>query len=185
MTDLSQSLLAFLKDAHPEMVALLKDLAELESPTDDRSAVAHVFDRLESEFRRSDMVPLRIRGRNTGGVLVARPAQRKKGMPLQLLVGHCDTVWPVGTRDHMPVLEVENQLRGPGVFDMKAGLVQMIFAIRALRAANCNLEVTPVVLVNSDEETGSRESRRTTVRLAQRAVRAFVLEPAFGPHGRP
>jgi glutamate carboxypeptidase len=115
---------------------------------------------------------------------VAHPSPRVRRKPLQLLVGHCDTVWPVGTQREMPVQVVEDQIRGPGVFDMKGGLVQMIFALRALRELRCDPPATPVVLINSDEETGSADSRRTTVRLAQRAARAFVLEPAYGTSGK-
>jgi glutamate carboxypeptidase len=166
------------------MVALLVDLARLESPTDDPSSTARVLDRLELEFERSRMNVRRVIGTRTAGVLISTPAKRLKGRPLQLLVGHCDTVWPVGTSEHMPVEVVEHQIRGPGVFDMKGGLVQMIFALRALSALGLNVPATPVALVNSDEESGSPESRRTSIRLARRAARAFVLEPAFGPRGR-
>ena len=117
-------------------------------------------------------------------MIVAHPARRVRRRPMQLLVGHCDTVWPIGTIDVMPVRVVEGQIRGPGVFDMKAGLVQMIFALRALRHLDCELPATPIVVINSDEETGSADSRRITVRLARRAVRAFVLEPAYGAAGK-
>jgi glutamate carboxypeptidase len=181
---LSRAILAFLRDAQPAMVALLTDLATLESPTDDVIAVGRVLDRLADELCLSGMTTRRIRGTRTGGVLVARPVARVKGRPLQLLVGHCDTVWPAGTTRQMPVQAIENQVRGPGVFDMKAGLVQMVFGMRALRAAKCEPPLTPVVLINSDEETGSHESQRTTIRLARRAARAFVLEPAYGPRGK-
>jgi glutamate carboxypeptidase len=84
----------------------------------------------------------------------------------------------------MPVECREGRMYGPGIFDMKGGLVQMIFALRALHAADVELPAVPIVAVSSDEETGSLESRRTFARLARRASRAFVLEPAYGPEGR-
>jgi glutamate carboxypeptidase len=83
---------------------------------------------------------------------------------------------PVGTRDGV--------IRGPGVYDMKGGLAQMVFALRALRALGLEPSVTPVVFVNSDEESGSRESTRHIRRLARVAERAFVLEPSLGPRGK-
>ena len=166
------------------MVGLLRILAAIESPTDDASATRRVVDRLAAELADTDMVVRRVSGRSSAGVIVASPARRVRRKPVQLLVGHCDTVWPVGTVDVMPVELVEGQIRGPGVFDMKAGLVQMIFALRVLRHLDCDLPATPVVLINSDEEIGSPDSRRTTVRLARRAVRAFVLEPAYGAAGK-
>ena len=181
MTD---AILGYLAGQQSAMVALLTDLAAMESPTDDPPSIAPVLDRLSKEFGLSGMLVRRIPGRQTAGLLVARPATRTRRMPIQLLVGHCDTVWPVGTRASMPVEVVDEQIRGPGVFDMKGGLVQMIFALRALGAVGCELPATPVAIVTSDEETGSPESKVTTVRLARRAIRAFVLEPAFGSSGK-
>jgi glutamate carboxypeptidase len=181
MTD---DLLGFLRGQETRMVALLTELAALESPTDDPRATGRVLDRLAGELGRSSFTVRRLHGRGSAGVLVAHPVSRVRRKPLQLLVGHCDTVWPVGTQREMPVQVVADQIRGPGVFDMKGGLVQMIFALRALRALRCDPPATPVVLINSDEETGSADSRRATVRLAQRAARAFVLEPAYGASGK-
>jgi glutamate carboxypeptidase len=176
--------LSFLMPQQSAMVDLLTRLAVIESPTDDPAAVAPVLEQLESELRDCDMVCRRIAGDRTGGMIVARPASRVRHRPIQLIVGHCDTVWPVGEARRMPVGAVGEELRGPGVFDMKGGLVQLIFALRALRALEIDLPATPVVVINSDEEIGSPESRRTIVRMARCAARAFVLEPAFGPQGK-
>jgi glutamate carboxypeptidase len=180
----TDQILGFLRAQQGRMVSLLTELAALESPTDDPRATARVLDRLAEELARTSLTVRWLRGRASAGLLVAHPVARVRRKPLQLLVGHCDTVWPVGTDREMPVQVVEDQIRGPGVFDMKGGLVQMIFALRALRELQCDLPVTPVVLINSDEETGSADSRRITVRLARRAARAFVLEPAYGTSGK-
>ena len=181
---MTEKILAHLRGERPAMVRLLTELAALESPTDNPRAVGRVLDRLSVEFAVSGMAVRRVRGRNSAGVLLARPAARTRGRPLQLLVGHCDTVWPVGTQQTMPVQLVDDQVRGPGVFDMKGGLVQMIFALRALAAVECPLPATPVALVTSDEETGSVESKSLTIRLARRASRAYVLEPAYELTGK-
>jgi glutamate carboxypeptidase len=97
-----------------------------------------------------------------------------------LMVGHFDTVWPAGTLAQMP-FEVENgTARGPGVFDMKAGLVQGFWALRALRETGFALP--PVVfLLNSDEEVGSPSSRPLIEEEARKAALSMVLEPSF--HG--
>jgi len=80
--------------------------------------------------------------------------------------------------------EVDGQhLRGPGAFDMKGGLVQLVFALDALRTLGLEPEVTPVILLNSDEEIGSRESTRFIRALARLADRALILEPSMGPQG--
>lgn len=159
-------------------------LAEMESPTREPAAQRPVLDLLGEELASVGMGVRRLRGRRTGGHLFARPESRTRGRPLQLLLGHSDTVWGRGTLASMPVRVEGEVIRGPGVFDMKGGLVQLLFALRALRELGFEPAVTPVVFIGSDEEQGSPESWRHIARLARRASRAFVLEPALGPEGR-
>ena len=102
---------------------------------------------------------------------------------MQMLIGHSDTVWPIGTLKSMPVVAENGAVHGPGTFDMKAGLVQGIFALRALRDLGHQPPATPIWLINSDEETGSPESKRYVELLAKHVARVFVLEPALGPEG--
>lgn len=166
------------------MTALLADLARHESPSVVPAAQAPVLDRLERELRAIGMRVRRLRGKRSGGQLLAAPARRRPPLPAQLLLGHCDTVWPLGTIDSMPVEERAGRLHGPGVFDMKAGLVQAIYALRALRDLGLDPPALPVLFVNSDEETGSGDSTRRVRLLARRVRRVFVLEPALGPEGK-
>ncbi len=166
-----------------QMVALLVDLARLESPTDRPETQAAIQERLRREFEASGYRMRLVAGRSTGGHLLAVPRARTRGRPFQLLIGHCDTVWPVGTLETMPVEARDGRLYGPGTFDMKAGLVQGLFAVRALRALSLRPAAEPVFFVNSDEEIGSPESVRWIGRLAQGASRALILEPAYGPEG--
>ena len=73
---------------------------------------------------------------------------------LEVLVGHCDTMWPLGTLAEMPFEVDGNVVRGPGVFDMKGGPVQMMFVLAALRAACVEPTVVPIVFINSCAERG-------------------------------
>lgn len=178
------ALLRRVREQRPFLVDFIRRLAAVESPTDVPETQAAVQTLLVQEF---ETVGYRVRrhpGRATGGMLLAAPGNRERGRPLQLLVGHTDTVWPLGTLADMPIVDENGALRGPGVFDMKAGLALIVFALRVLRDMGLEPPATPVVLMNSDEEIGSPESGVTVRRLARRVARAFVPEPAFGPGGK-
>ncbi len=166
------------------MVELLSDLVRVESPTDVPSSHARAHEILVDAWARIGYRNRFIPGQKTSGHRLFAPADRVRGEPVQLMVGHLDTVWPLGTLDDMPVRREDGLLRGPGVFDMKAGLVMMIFAVEALQALSIPAPVTPLAFVNSDEEVGSPESRREVQRLARIASRALILEPALGATGK-
>jgi len=178
------ALLEYLEGQRDRMVEMLVEVTALESPTDVVESQAPVQEVFADALRDRGFLVKKIPGRSTGGHLYARPAERERGRPGQLLVGHSDTVWPVGTLRTMPVLVEDGHVKGPGTFDMKAGIVQGIFAVEALRALDLRPPATPVWLINSDEETGSPESRRWMALVARNVARTFVLEPAYGPEGR-
>ena len=176
-------ILDYLEGQKRSMVSLLQELVSLESPTNVPETQDPVLGLIGQRLEAVGFTVLRMPGKQTGGFLVSRPAERVKGAPLQLLVGHCDTVWPLGTIDEMPPVIRNGTMKGPGVFDMKSGLVQMIYALKAIRAFGLELRLKPVLIINSDEEKGSRESTAAIRRLSRIASRAFILEPPFGPAG--
>ncbi len=180
----AQAVLHHIQSRRAAFVGYLQALVEQESPSTDPAAQQPVFDQLATSLRTLGFQTTHRPGIRTGGQLYARPAQRKRGQPFQLLIGHGDTVWEHGTLDQMPTRLDGNQLRGPGVFDMKAGLAMIVFALETLEALDLTPPHTPVVLVNSDEEIGSFESQGMIEWLAQGAERAFVLEPALGRGGK-
>ncbi len=184
MEEKAKTILEYLQAHRPGFKALLEKLVRLESPSRDPKAQEPVFRLLQQEFEKIEYASLRKPGKVTGGFLFARPRDRSKGRPLQMMIGHCDTVWPKGTLAEMPLRQEDDSLKGPGVFDMKAGLTQMIFALTALRDLGLEPRVTPVCLINSDEEIGSRESTAHIARLARIADRAYILEPPLGMEGR-
>lgn len=177
-------LLEWLEGRREEMVRYLEELTRAESPTTEPETQARVFDLLAGALEEVGYHVRHLPGKRTGGQLYARPGTRERGRPVQLILGHVDTVWPEGTLERMPVTLEDGRMRGPGVFDMKGGLAQMVFAIRALDALDLDPAVTPVIFVNSDEEIGSPESANRIRLLARRSVRALVLEPALRPGGR-
>ncbi|WP_456427042.1 M20 family metallopeptidase [Rhodocaloribacter sp.] len=175
---------AYFHEHGDAFAAFTRALVTEETPSTRPEAQEPVFRRLAEAFDALGYETLRLPGRETGGQLYARPRRRARGAPSQLLLGHCDTVWPLGTLRVMPCERRDGVLRGPGVFDMKAGLAMIVFALRALDALGLTPTVTPLVFVNSDEEIGSFESQARLERLARVSDRALVLEPALGPSGK-
>ncbi|MCO5186176.1 MAG: M20 family metallopeptidase [Anaerolineae bacterium] len=183
MNHVTDQIYTYLGTHHDDMVAFLKRLVLAESPST-RPETQTVPLALIWEFLNDLDYTIHITpGEKTGGYLTAYPRYSYQ-RPQQMLIGHCDTVWPLGTLKTMPIDIGDNVMTGPGVYDMKAGLTQMLFALQALHDLELEPAVAPFVFVNSDEEIGSRESRTAIVDLAPTMDRVFVLEPALGPSGK-
>ena len=181
---MAKEIITYLKDNHKPMLALLKELVAIESPSNNKEALNNIIRFIIKELEQLDFYALHVSGETTGGYLYARPLIRKKKTPLQLLIGHCDTVWAMHTIKEMPIAQSNGKLSGPGVFDMKAGIIQILFSLRAIKALQLDLAVTPIILINTDEEIGSHESTPIIKRLSKLVHRTFVLEPPLGLEGR-
>jgi len=166
-----------------EIVALLRQFVECESPSDDPAAVNRFVELV------SDTVAPMARVKSCPGGRFARhllcemnlPGRKKSGRILVL--GHSDTVWPLGTLRSMPFREAEGRLWGPGVLDMKAGIAFFVFAARALRDLEIAVPSKVLLLLNSDEEVGSQSSRPLTEKNARASHAVLVLEPGTGLQG--
>lgn len=181
--DVALRIREFLERHHEQMVDDLAELVRMESPSNDPEALTAVLDVLEAHFAGDDYYAFRRPGEQSGGQLYVRPRHRGTGA-YQVVIGHCDTVWPRGTIQQMPLVRDGRRMRGPGIYDMKGGLVQMVWAFRALRKLELRPEVLPVGLITSDEEVRSEEAYDLIVRLARGADRALVLEPSLGRSGK-
>ncbi len=171
--------------AHRAAIAeYLLELVELETPTENPETFDDFFDRLADDFHELGLETERVPGEETGGRLEAWSAGRDDADEIQLVIGHADTVWPLGTVDENPPERRDDILEGPGSLDMKGGLTQAVFALRALDAASLEPSLPVHVLISSDEEIGSPESKSRIIDLAKQANRVFVLEPASGPEGK-
>lgn len=174
----------YLEQRHIEMLMFLELLVSLETPSKNPLAQIEIFKILQKELESLNYYCIQSKGEQTGGYLYARPLKRNRNLPLQLLIGHCDTVWPKETIKQMPINRLNGKLKGPGVYDMKVGLTQIIFALKAIKDLQLDLEVTPIVCINSDEEIGSFESTHIISLLSKISDRAFVLEPPLGLDGK-
>jgi len=167
----------WLKPRKPEMIALLKELVVHESPTHDKAACDSLCRVLAEKF---DQVGGKVkvhRQKKAGGHLQVEFGGARSGKPI-LLLGHYDTVYGIGTLASMPWRGSKGLLYGPGVFDMKGGIVQMMFAIRALKETLGSRPRPITILLVSDEEEGSETSRPITEKIASRCEAVLVCEPA-------
>ncbi len=174
----------WLEDHTDEMVAYTCTLATIETPSIEPELHEPLFAHLRDTYRQIGYEVTRIPGRRTAGYFYARPPAHQRTRVHQLLLGHSDTVWPPGTLTTMPVERQGNKLKGPGVYDMKAGLAQMYFALRALHELGLTPSVTPLVCINADEEIGSPDTTLVIRRLAKVVNRALVFEPSLGLSGK-
>jgi len=171
------SISAWLHDREPQMIAAVRELVVRESPTRDKPACDQLCAYLAGQFA-SLGGHVTIHSQSTAGdhLEVDFPG-REQRKPV-LLLGHFDTVHALGTLNRMPWNERDGRLYGPGVFDMKAGIVQMMFAIGARREVVGELPRPVKVWLVSDEEEGSASSRATTEKLAQQCAAVLVCEPS-------
>lgn len=183
-SDQARRTLEHVRSMKDEFVAFLSCLCQVESPTDHPETQSAVHSIVGPALEAIGYDVRIVRGRVSGNHLLAKPRGRMRRVPTQLLVGHSDTVWPLETLERMPVRVVDGRVHGPGTLDMKGGLTQIVFALRALHELKQEPAVVPVVFMNSDEEVGSPDSRRYVRRLARASSRALILEPSLGPEGR-
>ena len=164
------------------LVRTIREFVEIESPSDNKHAAdrmgSFIAERFEAFGGRPRIHPADDYGNN---VQIDFPG-REKAKPV-LLLGHFDTVYPLGTLASMPCHEKDGRLHGPGVLDMKSGIALMLFAIEALQTWHSGLPRPVTVFLVSDEEVGSSSSRKTTESLARESAAVLVLEPAAGQRG--
>ncbi|MDP9263595.1 MAG: M20 family metallopeptidase [Acidobacteriota bacterium] len=176
-------LLRFLERQQEGMLQTLRELVERESPSHDKAAVDRLGEFVAAEFQRvGGQVIIHPASPAGDNLQVEFPAKAGGGPPV-LLLGHLDTVWEIGTLSAMPFEVRDGRAWGPGAFDMKSGITQMIYALAALRELRGSLKRRVTVLLNSDEEVSSESSRGLIEGLAQRSAAVLVCEPAHGLEG--
>lgn len=173
-------ILDYARAHQPNIIALIRQMVECESPSDDRAAL-DTFVSLMSDVV-APMAKIRVYRQGHMSAEFALPGAKKKGQILAL--GHADTVWPKGTLRSMPFRQEKGRLWGPGVLDMKSGLAFFVFAMRALRELGIPVSKKVVLQLNADEEVGSHTSRALTEQAARRSDLVLVLEPGTGLEGK-
>ncbi|MGD8190616.1 M20 family metallopeptidase [Brevibacillus ginsengisoli] len=177
------SILSYIEEQKPEFLRLLEESVNIDSPSGSREQAAVMADWYTRQFERLTMGGKVERIFNTvyGDQLRCIVGNGKKRV---LLLGHYDTVWPIGETDIRPFTIKDDKAFGPGSYDMKAALLQAMFAIRGLQElGRFPADKQVVLFINSDEEIGSPTSRELIEREARASDVAFVLEPPMAPNG--
>jgi glutamate carboxypeptidase len=173
-----RALLAGAREKESALVELIQRLVRIESPSDDKVGVDACGTAVTEHARELGGRVKIHRQKAFGDVLEVRFGPRKRdGSDRVMLLGHIDTVWPVGTLKSMPCRIGEGRLWGPGTLDMKAGVAMALTAVEMLTEASL-LDREVILLLNSDEEVGSPVSRPITEKLADECSAVYVLEPA-------
>lgn len=184
MTDRGQELHAYFQEHKDDFLTLLQSLVEQETPSHDPDSFTSLISILKREFENLNFTAKHYPGKKSAGQLLFTPPNYDPKKPFQLILGHCDTVWEKGALADMPFKIENNTVSGPGIYDMKAGITLMIFAIRAINHLGKTPSVQPVFLITTDEEVGSTESKKLILKQAKKAERTLVLEPSLGIEGK-
>ncbi|MDA1280320.1 MAG: M20 family metallopeptidase [Chloroflexi bacterium] len=171
--------LALAKSQETELFDLIEKLVMIETPTSDKAANDRISGitaellasiggevTVHPEKKYGDHITANWTGKN-----------RDSGTPHALVIGHLDTVWPIGTLERMGYYEKDGRMYGPGVLDMKAGIATTIVGLRTLQSQDLWPDRPVRVLFNTDEEVGSPSSRPLVESSAQGAAFALVMEP--------
>lgn len=163
--------------AHEDwLLRFIDTLVRLESPSDDKAAVDRCAHAVAAELHALGGRVSRIRASTAGDHV---RAEFGEGETQVLLLGHVDTVWPIGQLDRMPLRRDGDCFHGPGIFDMKAGLALAVLAVRATAAVAADRPLKTVMLWTTDEEIGSATSRAVIETEAAKSQAVLVFEPAL------
>lgn len=162
------------------MLALVEELSAIESPTDEKAAVDRCGRRLAERLNELGAVVTSAAASSVGDHLIATFGTGPRQI---LLLGHIDTVWPLGQLERMPIRREHGRLHGPGVYDMKAGIGLATLATRAVLGRRRLEGVRLVMLWTTDEEIGSQTSRALIETEAKKSEAVLVFEPALAGGG--
>jgi len=174
--------LQYFVERNESLVQTIREFVEIESPSDNKQAGDRMGAVLAGRFESLGGRAKIHRTEDYADNLQIDFPGRDGAKPV-LLLGHFDTVYPLGTLANMPCRIVDGTLQGPGVLDMKSGVALMMSAIEALKSWHRALPRPVTVFLVSDEEVGSSSSRKITEDLARQSAGVLVLEPAAGLRG--
>jgi glutamate carboxypeptidase len=183
-SNLPAALLRLLNPRLPQLLSILRSFVLAESPSLEKAPADRCCAIIAAAWRKRGMHVERLPQKHRGDHLrITGQPQKSRAAGQLLVLGHYDTVYASSTLAQMPFRISAGKVYGPGTFDMKAGIVQALFALDALQQSKAPLRKRIVFLWTSDEEIGSDSSRKLIEAEARRSDAVFVLEPSLGPRG--
>jgi glutamate carboxypeptidase len=173
-----KALLAYCESELDALVDCLRKAVEIESPSQNKPAIDRMANFFAQEFRQRGAKVQILPHPTAGSAVLAEFWKGARGAKPVLLLGHLDTVWETGTLAEMPFQIRKGRAFGPGIYDMKSGIVCGLWAVQALRALNLSPPGPLRFFLNADEEISSVAFRRELLAEARRARAVLVLEPA-------
>jgi glutamate carboxypeptidase len=173
-----KALLTYCESELDALVDCLQQAVEIESPSQNKLAIDRMANFFAQEFsKRGGKIQL-LGHATAGSAVVAEFWEGARGTKPLLLLGHLDTVWETGTIEEMPYQVREGRAYGPGILDMKSGIVCGLWAVRALTALKVHPPRPVRFFLNADEEVSSIAFRDELLAEARRSHAVLVLEPA-------
>lgn len=170
----------YYKSRKGEMINLLKEIVNLESPSNDKKAVNACSAFVIEEFKKIGARITRFPQKEIGSLyFIEYPASVSKEKEQMLILTHIDTVWPVGKIQKMPFYVSGDKIFGPGVLDMKASIVMLLFSLRALNELNIQPKKNIAIFINSAEEIGHESSYDVIKKLVRKSDCVLCLEPSL------
>lgn len=168
----------YFRERRDETIKMIHEIVEIESPSYDVERSRHVVTWVENEARKIglDIEIERVRAEEYGDhILIRAFPGDEKGV---LLLGHTDTVHPVGTKELNPTRIEDGKMFGCGIFDMKSGIVLMLEALRYFAESGVRASRPVTILLSCDEEVGSFTGRELVEREARNSQSCLVFEPS-------
>lgn len=177
---MNQRLINYIRANENDYLELFKKIIEYESPTHNKEAVDRLVDFIESYLIEYGVQVTRVSNERYGDHLVGEWGEGDEPI---LFVGHIDTVWEMGTINSRPFTVKDDVITGPGVYDMKGGIFQALYAIKVMKELKIQPKNKVVFLINTDEEVGSPTSYTLIQEWAKKSKNVIVGEPGNLPGG--
>ncbi|CAI6291148.1 hypothetical protein NRS6120_14355 [Bacillus subtilis] len=172
---ISSQVYEYISDHKADIIKMLKNLVSLESSSTDSDSLIKISKHMQDLIDSFLNEEAAIIGEPNHPIVHSVIGTGERNI---MFLGHLDTVWPIGTLKSFPIEIIGDLIKGPGTFDMKAGIVQSLWSLKTLQHFSWPKDIKVHLLLTTDEETGSQYSRSVIEDIAKKCEFVFVFEPS-------